>query len=212
MFDIFLFISYNNRMRKSELNEKLNAVYNFTVNYLDTYGYPPSVREICAELNIKSTATAYSYIERLKDKGLLNKDPQKKRAISVSGGAQKFKSVPIIGVIAAGQPIFAVENLEGYVPLPDNFGGNDEKFALRVKGESMINAGIYDKDIIIVSRQNTAENGDIVAALVEDEATVKRFYKKNGKIILHPENDLMQDMVFDEVTILGKVKGLLRKF
>lgn len=199
-------------MRKTELNEKLKAVYDFTVNYLDNYGYPPSVREICAELNIKSTATAYAYIERLKDKGLLNKDPQKKRSLSVSGGAQKFKSVPIIGVIAAGQPIFAVENLEGYIPLPDNFGGNDEKFALRIKGESMINAGIYDNDIIIISRQNTAENGDIVAALVDDEATVKRFYKKDGKFILHPENDSMQDMVFDQVSILGKVKGLLRKF
>ena len=199
-------------MRKTELNEKLKAVYDFTVNYLDNYGYPPSVREICAELNIKSTATAYAYIERLKDKGLLNKDPQKKRSLSVSCGARKFKSVPIIGVIAAGQPIFAVENLEGYVPLPDNFGGNDEKFALRVKGESMINAGIYDNDIIIISRQNTAENGDIVAALVDDEATVKRFYKKEGKFILHPENDSMQDMIFDQVSILGKVKGLLRKF
>lgn len=212
LFDICLKIFYNTNMKKTEMNEKLKAVYDFTVQYLDNYGYPPSVREICAELNIKSTATAYSYIEKLKDKGLLTKDPQKKRALSVSGASQKFKSVPLVGVIAAGQPIFAVENLEGYIPLPDDFGRGEEQFALRVKGESMINVGIFNNDIIIISRQNTAENGDIVAALVEDEATVKRFYKRDGKFILHPENDTMQDMVFDEVSILGKVKGLLRKF
>lgn len=198
-------------MKKDELNEKLKAVYDFTVQYLDNYGYPPSVREICSEVHIKSTATAYSYIERLKEKGLLNKDPQKKRSLSVAGASQKFKSVPLVGVIAAGQPIFAVEDLEGYVPLPSGFGDGEEQFALRVKGESMINAGIFDRDIIIISRQSTAENGDIVAALVDDEATVKRFYKRDGKFVLHPENDSMKDMIFDEVSILGKVRGLLRK-
>ncbi len=198
-------------MKKINIDEKLNQVYEYAVQYLDNYGYPPSVREICAELNIKSTATAYSYIERLKERGLINKEPQKKRALSVSSGARKFKSVPLIGVIAAGQPIYAVEDLEGYVPLPDDLCKKGEQFALRVKGDSMINADIFDNDIIIVTRQGTAENGDIVAALVDDEATVKRFYRRNGKIILHPENDSMQDMIFDEVSILGKVSGLMRK-
>lgn len=198
-------------MKKDELNERLKTVYEYTVGYIENNGYPPSVREICAELNIKSTATAYSYLERLKSKGLLNKDPQKKRAISVSGPVKKSGSVPLIGTIAAGQPIFAAENLEDYIPLPDDLGG-ENRFALRVRGDSMINAGIYNGDIIIVEKCPTAENGEIVAALIDDEATVKRFYKRNGKIILHPENDAMDDMIFDEVSILGKIKGLLRKF
>ena len=198
-------------MKKEELNEKLKSVYDYTVRYIDYNGYPPSVREICADLNIKSTATAYSYLERLKSKGLLNKDPQKKRTLSVSGSVKRTGAVPLVGTIAAGQPIFAVENLEEYLPLPEDLSG-ENSFALRVKGDSMINAGIYDKDIIIVEKCSTAENGEIIAALIDDEATVKRFYKRDGKIILHPENDAMSDMVFDNVIVLGKVKGLLRKF
>ncbi len=201
---------YNITMTKEKLNEKLAEVYKFTYDYIETHGFPPSVREICAKLNIKSTATAYTYIERLKEQGLLNKSPQKKRAISVSG-PRAFKSVPLVGVITAGKPIFAVENLEGYFPLPSDFGGDNE-FALRVSGESMINAGIYDNDIIIVNRQATAENGEIVVALVGDEATVKRFFKRDGKFVLHPENDSMSDLIYDDVAILGVVKGLMRKF
>lgn len=211
MFDIWHLLFYNEYMKKEKLNERLNEVYNFTVEYLENYGFPPSVREICAKLNIKSTATAYSYIERLKEKGLLNKEPQKKRALTVSGTSRSFKTIPLVGVITAGKPIFAVENLEGYYPLPPELGGENE-FALRVSGDSMINAGIYDKDIIIVNKQNTAENGEIVAALIDDAATVKRFYKKNNKIVLHPENDSMSDMEFEDVSILGVVKGLIRKF
>lgn len=198
-------------MKKEELNEKLKSVYDYTVRYIDYNGYPPSVREICADLKIKSTATAYSYLERLKSKGLLNKDPQKKRTLSVSGSVKRTGAVPLVGTIAAGQPVFAVENLEEYLPLPEDLSG-ENSFALRVKGDSMINAGIYDKDIIIVEKCSTAENGEIIAALIDDEATVKRFYKRDGKIILHPENDAMSDMVFDNVIVLGKVKGLLRKF
>lgn len=211
MFDNRGFFVYNVIMKKEELNERLKDVYDYTVKYIENNGYPPSVREICAELNIKSTATAYSYLERLKSKGLLNKDPQKKRAISVSGPMRRTGTVPLIGTVAAGQPIFAVENLEDYIPLPDDLGG-ENRFALRVRGESMINAGIYNGDIIIIERCATAENGEIIAALIDDEATVKRFYKRNGKIILHPENDAMSDMIFENVAILGKVKGLLRKF
>ncbi|MBP5686547.1 MAG: transcriptional repressor LexA [Clostridia bacterium] len=190
----------------------MQELYKFTVEYSENNGFPPSVREICSNLNIKSTATAYSYIEKLKNKGLLNKDPAKKRAIPPTNKLQSFISVPILGEIRAGSPIFAVENLEGYCPLPADFKSGDDEFALRVTGDSMINAGIFDNDLIIVRKCENADNGNIVVALIEDSATVKRFYKKNGKIVLHPENDEMQDMIFDDVRILGIVKGLIRKF
>ena len=195
-----------------KIDEKLDKVYNFTIDFISDNGFPPSVREICAKLNIKSTATAYSYIEKLKARGLLEKSPLKKRAITVANRANEFKSIPLIGTIRAGSPIFAVENLEGYYPLPDELNTGGTEFALRVQGDSMINAGIFENDIIIVKQQNHASNGEIVVALIEDSATVKRFYRKNGKIILHPENDSMEDMIFDSVTILGIVKGLMRKF
>ena len=197
-------------MKKVE--EKVNQVYNFTVEFIKENGFPPSVREICAKLNIKSTATAYSYVERLKARGLLEKSPLKKRAITLAHKTDDFMCVPLVGTIRAGIPIFAVENLEGYYPLPPEFDGGGEKFALKVQGESMINAGIYDGDVIIVNQQNTANNGEIVVALIDDSATVKRLFLRDGKAILHPENDNMQDMIFDEVAILGVVKGLMRKF
>ncbi len=193
-------------------NEKINQVYSFMVEYVKENGFPPSVREICAKLSIKSTATAYSYIERLKEKGLIEKSPQKNRSISLIQKNNGFKSIPLIGTISAGSPIFAVENLEGYYPLPSEFDTNGTEFALKVKGDSMINAGIFDGDVIIVRQQNTANNGEIVVAMIEDSATVKRFYKRNNKVILHPENDNLDDMVFDNVVILGIVKGLMRKF
>lgn len=198
-------------MKKEDLQNKINEVYKFTVEYIDENGFPPSIREICDKLKIKSTATAYSYVERLKKQGLLEKSPLKKRAITLQNKKPVFKSIPIIGEIRAGLPITAIENLDGYCPLPDDIAG-ENNFALKVTGDSMINAGIFDKDTIIVVQQNTAENGEIVVALIDDSATVKRFYKKNGKIILHPENDQMEDMVFDDVQILGVVKGLIRKF
>lgn len=194
------------------INEKINKVYEFTVEFIKDNGYPPSVREICQKLNIKSTATAYSYLERLKDKGLLDKSPQKKRAITLAKTPSNYKSVPLVGTISAGSPIFAVENLEGYYPIPEEFNTGGAEFALKVKGNSMINAGIFEGDIIIVNQQNTANNGEIVVALIDDSATVKRFFKKKNKIILHPENDELTDMIFDNVTVLGVVKGLMRKF
>ncbi len=199
-------------MKKEQINEKLNIIYQFTVDYIHSNGFPPSIREICTNCNIKSTATAYSYLSKLKDKGVLEKSPLKKRAITLAGSSNDFKSVPIVGTIRAGSPIFAYENLEGYCPLPQNMNLNDAEFALRVSGDSMINAGIHENDIVIVNQQNTALNGEIVVALIDDSATIKRFYKKSGKIILHPENDTMQDMIFDNVQILGIVKGLFRKF
>ncbi len=199
-------------MDMRNLDEKLNKVLDFTTNYLEENGFPPSVREICAKCDIKSTATAYLYLEKLKDKGLITKSPLKKRALSVPKTKADFKSIPLIGTVTAGTPIFAVENLDGYIPLPSELSCGGEQFALRVQGDSMINAGICDKDIIIVEKSDVAQNGEIVVALIEDSATVKRFYKKDGKIVLHPENDFMEDMIFDFVSILGKVKGLMRKF
>ena len=197
-------------MKKVE--ETLKKVYDFTVEFLEDYGYPPSVREICSKLNIKSTATAYSYLERLKERGLINKSPLKKRSLSLNMPKTSFKSVPIVGTIRAGLPIFAVENLEGYCPIPPDVNCGEDSFALKVSGDSMINAGIYNKDLIIVKKQETAQNGEIVVALIDESATVKRFYKRDNKIILHPENDNMQDMIYDHVEILGIVKGLVRKF
>jgi len=194
-----------------KIDEKLDKVYNFTVDFINDNGFPPSVREICAKLNIKSTATAYSYIEKLKARGLLEKSPLKKRAITLSKRNGDFKSVPLVGTIRAGSPIFAVENLEGYYPLPEEFNTGGTEFALKVQGDSMINAGIYENDIIIVNQQNDANSGEIVVALIEESATVKRLYKKDGRVILHPENDDMEDMIFDNVIILGVVKGLMRK-
>ena len=194
------------------INERLNKVYDFTIDFIKENGFPPSVREICLQLNIKSTATAYSYIEKLRNKGLLDKSPQKKRAITPTIKCN-YKSLPLVGTVSAGSPILAVENIEGYYPIPEEFSSGSVEFALKVQGDSMIDAGIYDKDIIIVHQTNTAKNGEIVVALIDDSATVKRYFYRNGKVILHPENANYSDMIFnDGVTILGIVKGLLRKF
>ncbi len=210
MFDILFFLCYNVSMKKIE--EKLNLVFRYVKNYLENNSYPPSVREICAECKIKSTATAYAYLEKLQKQGLITKTPDKKRAFSLTK-KNSFESVPLIGVVTAGTPILAVENFENFYPLPPEFNNaENDLFMLRVHGDSMIEAGIYDGDKIIVKRQNTAENGDIVVALIEDSSTVKRFFKRNGKIILHPENSAMSDIVLDDVVILGLVQGLYRKF
>lgn len=201
-----------------KIEEKLLAVYEFVESYIDDNGFPPSVREIQSKLKIKSTATVYDYLERLKSRGLISKSPAKNRAISLgkrvdrSEDVQRPDMIPVVGRVAAGTPIFAVENLDGYCPLPEEFGDPSDKFALKVSGNSMINAGIYNGDTIIVRKQNAADDGQIIVALVDDSATVKRLFRRDGKIILHPENDEMSDMVFDEVSVLGIVKGLIRKF
>lgn len=199
-------------MKRTDVELKLNEIYEFVDKYIKRNGFPPSIRDICQKLSIKSTATAHSYLEKLKERGLIDVMPQKKRAITISQKQAEFKSIPLIGTVAAGSPIFAVENLEGYYPLPPEFNADDETFALRIKGDSMINAGIYDRDIIIVKKTSSAHNGQIVVALTEDSATVKRIYFRENKVILHPENDSMKDMIFDSVRILGTVQGLYRKF
>lgn len=196
-------------MKKIEQN--IQKVYDFTLEFIEKHGYSPSIREICYSCGIKSTATAYSYLERLKSSGLISNSPLKKRAITLNSRTE-IKQIPILGLVRAGLPIFAVENLDGYIPLPPEMDSSGESFALRVQGDSMINAGIKDNDLIVVKKQETAVNGDIVVALVEDSATVKRFYKTEDKIILHPENDNLEDLIFNDVQILGIVKGLMRKF
>lgn len=195
---------------------KLDEVLRFIMEYTEEYGYAPSVREICAKLSIKSTATAYSYINKLQERGDLNKASNKKRAVSLNNGTPQ-RTVPLIGRVTAGYPIFATQNYLGYYNLPVKDFKGDEIFMLEVSGDSMIGADIFDGDKIIVRRQSTAENGEIVVALVNDreEATVKRFFKKENEIVLHPENEAYPDFVYGEnekVEILGKVIGLLRSF
>lgn len=193
--------------RETEKLKNEDAVFTFIQKFISENGYAPCVREVCKACNIKSTATVFNIINRLKDKGLLEKSDVKRRAIALKS---KSLSVPILGTVAAGQPIFAAESYEGYVSLPDNFFSGDDLFMLNVQGSSMIKIGMFDGDKVVVRKQETADNGDIVVALVDDSATVKRFFKHDGKIILHPENDDMEDFVFDNVSILGKVVGLVR--
>ena len=193
--------------RQIEKTKNEEAVFAFIQKFITENGYAPCVREVCSACNIKSTATVFNIINRLKERGLLEKSEVKRRAIALKS---KTVSVPVVGTVAAGQPIFATENLEGYVSLPENFFAGGELFMLNVQGSSMIKIGMFDGDKVVVRKQSTAENGDIVVALVDDSATVKRFYKKDGKFILHPENDDMQDIIFDEVSVMGKVVGLIR--
>ena len=187
--------------------DRAQEVLEFIQKYISENGFAPSVREVCDNSNIKSTATAFTYMNELVDKGLLNKAGNKRRAVSLKSN---IVNVPLIGTVAAGQPIFAQENYEDAYSIPTNFFSGEDLFMLTVKGDSMINIGMFEGDKIVVKKQQTADNGDIVVALVEDSATVKRFFKRNGKIILHPENDEMEDFIFDDVSILGKVIGLMR--
>ena len=192
--------------------EKLIMVMDYIRKFSEENGYTPSVREIGKECGIKSTATVYSYLQKLQDKGYLNKATNKKRSVTLakSSGVK----IPLIGTVTAGQPIFAYENYEDYYTFPAGEFRGEDLFMLRVQGTSMIDAGIMNGDKIIVRRQETAENGEIVVALVDDSATVKRFYRKDGQIVLHPENEALSDMIFEdgEVAILGKVVGLMRNY
>lgn len=196
-------------MSESSRN-KMQAVLAFINEYNAEYGYSPTVREICARLDIKSTASAYYYIEKLTEEGYLSKSPNKNRAVNFKKSSSV--NIPLIGTVTAGQPIFAYENYEDYYSFPaGSFKGSD-LFMLNVQGTSMIDAGIYDGDKIIVRKQETAENGDIVVALIEDSATVKRYFRRDGKHVLHPENETMADIIVDDLSILGKVIGLVRTF
>ena len=188
-------------------NDRSEEIFDFMQKFIAENGYSPTVREICEACDVKSTATAFTYMNSLVERGLINKAGNRNRAVSLKQGVI---NVPLIGTVAAGQPIFATENYDGVYSIPSNFFTGEDLFMLNVHGDSMINIGMYEGDKIIVRKQESADNGDIVVALVDDSATVKRFFKRNGKIILHPENDDMEDFIFDDVRILGKVVGLLR--
>ena len=189
---------------------KLIKVMDYIRRFSEENGYTPSVREIGAYCGIKSTATVHSYIERLQEKGYLNKAENKKRAVTL--GKSGSVNIPLLGTVTAGQPVFAYENYEEYYSFPLGEFRGEDLFMLHVQGTSMINAGICDGDKIIVRRQQTAADGEIVVALVGESATVKRLFRRNGKIILHPENEVLDDFVInpEEVSILGKVVGLIR--
>ena len=194
--------------------EKLIKVMDYIRKFSEENGYTPSVREIGKECGIKSTATVHSYIEKLQNRGYLNKTDNKKRAVTI--GKSTGVNIPLLGTVTAGLPIFAYENYEDYYTFPVGEFKGEELFMLRVQGTSMIDAGIMDGDKIIVRRQRTAENGEIVVAMVNEEesATVKRLFRRGGKVILHPENEALSDMIFEpnEVSILGKVVGLMRNY
>ncbi len=198
-----------------ELGGKQKKVYQYIKSYTEEHGYPPSVREICAAVGLKSTSTVHGHISRLKKKGLLKRDPAKPRAIEIldedNEARQKAMTVPVIGKVTAGQPILAYENVEEYIPLPASFVRDEHSFVLRVCGESMINAGIFDGDFVVVRQQNYADDGDIIVALIEEEATVKRFFAEGRKIRLQPENPTMLPIIVDDARVLGKVTGLFRR-
>lgn len=205
-----------------KLSQKQLQILEYMKKEVREKGYPPSVREICDAVGLKSTSTVHGHLERLERKGYIKRDPSKPRAIEIftSNSTPEVKTsiskeiinVPIVGTVTAGNPILAVENIEDTFPLQMDFAPNGDIFMLKVKGDSMINAGIFNKDLIIVKQQNSAENGDIVVALIEDFATVKTFYKENGYVRLQPENPTMSPILVRDVTIVGKVVGLYRKY
>ena len=202
-------------MRKPR-GDNQQRILEFIKSEIQSKGYPPSVREIGDAVGLKSTSTVHGHLVRLEKKGLLHRDSMKPRAMEVTNdptfSRSNTTSVPLVGRVTAGVPILAEENVEDFFVIPDEMLGDGEHFALWVKGESMIQAGILDGDYVIVRKQPEANNGDIVVALIDDEATVKRFYKENGHFRLQPENPAMQPIIVDHVAILGKVVMLYRKY
>ena len=195
--------------------QKQKQILQYLRSEVQKKGYPPSVREISIALGIKSTSTVHFHLSKLEQQGFIRRDPAKPRAIEILDNTEQTQQpkIPIVGTITAGTPILAVENIEDTFPLPTNFfNRNDDLFMLRVKGESMIEAGIFHRDLILVRQQSYAENGDIVVALLGELATVKTYYKEKNKIRLQPENSSMAPIFVTDVKILGKVVGLFRKF
>ena len=202
-------------MPYGRITPKQQEILDYIKNEILNRGFPPAVREICEAVNLKSTSSVHSHLEALEKNGYIRRDATKPRAIEIIDDnfnltRREVVNVPLIGQVAAGQPLLAVENITGYFPIPAEFIPKEEVFMLNVKGESMVNAGIYDGDQIIVKQQSTASNGEIVVALVDDSATVKRFYKENGHIRLQPENDFMEPIIVDSCEIIGRVIGLIR--
>ncbi|MCI8389265.1 MAG: transcriptional repressor LexA [Roseburia sp.] len=204
-------------MGYGKITAKQTEILEYIKQEILNKGYPPAVREICEAVHLKSTSSVHSHLETLEKNGYIRRDPTKPRAIEIIDDnfnltRREVVNVPVIGNVAAGQPIFADENIENYFPIPAEYMPNVESFMLHVKGESMVNAGIFDGDQILVQKQSTARNGDIVVALVDDSATVKTFYKEDGYYRLQPENDTMDPIIVEDCSILGKVFGVFRLF
>ena len=205
-------------MAYGRISKKQQEILDYIKNEILNRGFPPAVREICEAVHLKSTSSVHSHLEALEKNGYIRRDATKPRAIEIIDdnfnlARREVVNVPLVGTVAAGQPILAVENIETYFPVPAEFMPNEQSFMLRVKGDSMVNVGIFDGDQVLVKQQTSAENGDIVVALVEDSATVKTFYKEDGYYRLQPENDYMDPiLVQDNLQILGKVFGVFRFF
>ena len=204
-------------MAYGRISDKQKEILEYMKQEILNKGYPPTVRDICEAVKLKSTSSVHSHLETLEKNGYIRRDPTKPRAIEIIDEnfnltRREMTNVPMVGRVAAGEPILAVENIESYFPIPTEYMPNAESFMLKVKGESMINVGIFDGDQILVEKCNTARNGDMVVALVDDSATVKTFYKENGHIRLQPENDTMDPIIVDNCEIMGKVFGVFRFF
>ena len=202
-------------MEKGRITKKQQEILDFIKDQILEKGYPPAVREICEAVHLKSTSSVHSHLETLEKNGYIRRDPTKPRAIEICDDnfqmlRTETTSLPVVGRVAAGEPILAEQNIENYFPIPAEYVPNGDSFVLRVHGRSMINAGILDGDFIFVNCCSSAENGEIVVALVDDSATVKRFYKEKDHIRLQPENDEMEPILVSECTILGRVFGVFR--
>lgn len=204
-------------MAYGKISDKQREILEFMKQEILNKGYPPTVRDICEAVNLSSTSSVHSHLEKLEKNGYIRRDPTKPRAIEIIDDQfnltrREVVNVPLIGQVAAGLPILAEQNIDNYFPVPSEYMPNEQTFMLKVKGESMINVGIFDGDQILVKQQNTANNGDIIVALVEDSATVKTFYKEKDHIRLQPENDNMDPIIVPDCQILGKVFGVFRFF
>lgn len=204
-------------MKRGRLQDRQAAILNFIRQQIAEKGYPPSVREIGQAVGLYSSSTVHGHLRRLEEKGYIRRDPTKPRAIEVISERQPIRrkemvNIPVVGKVTAGEPILAVENVEDSFPLPLDFVREEDVFMLTVRGDSMVGAGIFDGDYVIVRPQKAAQNGDIVVALLEDEATVKRFYKETDHVRLQPENPALNPILTTQVEILGKVIGLVRRF
>lgn len=204
-------------MAYGKISDKQKEILEYIKSEILNRGYPPSVRDICEAVHLKSTSSVHSHLETLEKNGYIRRDPTKPRAIEIIDDTfnlsrREVMNVPLLGRVAAGEPLLAVENVETYFPIPAEYMPNEETFMLKVKGESMINAGIFDGDNILVQKQSTASDGDMVVALVDDSATVKTFYKEKDHYRLQPENDNMEPIIVEECAVLGKVFGVFRFF
>ena len=202
-------------MAQGKISAKQQEILEYIKSQILERGFPPAVRDICEAVHLKSTSSVHSHLETLEKNGYIRRDPTKPRAIEILDDSFNFMrremvNVPIVGRVAAGEPILAQQNIENYFPVPMEFMPNNQTFMLTVKGESMINAGILDGDMVLVEQRKTAHNGEMVVALIEDGATVKTFYKEEGIIRLQPENDTMDPIIVTDVQILGKVIGVFR--